>query len=108
MNESQGRGGSQPITPPGEQAYHGGLSATQIYGEQGMDPAFADSSRLEAPDSFIPRRSAPAPPSGSRHAPSSSVSGTPNGGYANGSGEFAQGGMVPSRQAPPPPKKSGH
>ncbi|KAJ1964886.1 hypothetical protein GGI12_001147 [Dipsacomyces acuminosporus] len=112
MNEGTGYGSPPPGTRADVQGYH--VLQTSLYGEE-EDPAFAESSRLEAPDSFIPRRSAPAPPQVKHSVSSSVVSGNPTASatstlYSNGTSSSSRDhhNLIPSRQAPPPPKKSGH
>ncbi|KAJ2008529.1 hypothetical protein GGI02_000441 [Coemansia sp. RSA 2322] len=86
------------------------------YGERLPVPA-----RLDTPDAFIPRRSAPAPPR-SKHAATvsqasalsagtSTITAFSNGGSGStGSASLSKDSrtMVPARMAPPPPKKSGN
>ncbi|KAJ2795484.1 hypothetical protein H4R20_005863, partial [Coemansia guatemalensis] len=117
MNESHGPGGLPPSTQTSMAGYHA-LHHDPMFDERDDDLDFSEHPRLETPDAFIPRRSAPAPPSSKHSVNSSQVSVTPSSvtAYSNG-GQSASapnavkdGGrhLLPSRQAPPPPKKSGH
>ncbi|KAJ2079210.1 hypothetical protein H4R24_003934 [Coemansia sp. RSA 988] len=117
MNESQGPGGLPPSTQTSMAGHHA-LHHDPMFDERDDDLDFSEHPRLETPDAFIPRRSAPAPPP-SKHSVNSSqvsVAASTATAYSNGaqltsatnSSKDAARHLLPSRQAPPPPKKSGH
>ncbi|KAJ2611135.1 hypothetical protein H4S08_003300 [Coemansia sp. RSA 1365] len=118
MNESHGHGGLPPATAQTSIAGYHALHHDPMFDERDDDLDFSEQPRLETPDAFIPRRSAPAPPSSKNSTNSSQVSVTAGstGAYSNGTAPVSATNaskdgsrhLLPSRQAPPPPKKSGH
>ncbi|PIA15330.1 Pkinase-domain-containing protein [Coemansia reversa NRRL 1564] len=118
MNESHGHGGLPPATAQTSIAGYHALHHDPMFDERDDDLDFSEQPRLETPDAFIPRRSAPAPPSSKNSTNSSQVSVTAGSAasYSNGNAPASATNtskdgsrhLLPSRQAPPPPKKSGH